>query len=359
MTKRVCVIPGDDAAPEAVWPTIDILRSLRAEIEFIMPPTGEGAIKRFGTGFPPDAKEAIDKADCTLFGATSGKSSEALHYLRWGKKTYANIRPVKWVTNMRSPLRRPEGIDLVIVRENLEGLYPNREGDLAELAALNLGERDGRKRTGEPLNTTAKGKYALRIISEENTTKIAKKACEVARQRKNKGGKGKLTCATKSNVLSGTCGLFQTIVTETVKGYPELTYEHMYIDNFAHQLVIYPQQFDVVVMANEHGDILSDAAAGIIGGLGLAPSACLGDDYAYFEPIHGSAPDIAGKNIINPTATLLSAKMMLEYLGFEGQALRLERAIYQVYREGKYLTPDQGGKVSTHEFFQAVELGLS
>ena len=154
-------------------------------------------------------------------------------------------------------------------------------------------------------------------------------------------------------------GLFRRVTEETVKQYPDLHYEQYIVDDFARRLVASPHDFDVIVMPNLYGDILSDAAAGTIGGLGLAPSGCYGADYAYFESVHGSAPDIAGKNIINPTATMLSAVMMLEYLGFEEAAERLDMAISRVYADGRTLTPDQGGQASTTALCVAVQAYLA
>jgi isocitrate/isopropylmalate dehydrogenase len=174
-------------------------------------------------------------------------------------------------------------------------------------------------------------------------------------KRKAGGGKGKVTVVAKYNVLVQSDGLFRQIVEETVKQYPALSSDQLLGDNFCQQMVINPHQFDVVIMPNESGDAFSDGAAGLVGGLGLAPSACIGDDYAYFEPVHGTAPDLAGQNTINPTAMLLSAKWMLDYLGFENVAKRLERAVYRVYAEGKRLTRDQGGTASTTEFCAAVQ----
>jgi 3-isopropylmalate dehydrogenase len=349
--KKVCVIKGEDASPEVVIPSVEILGGMELDIEFIWLTTGEEAIREYGEGFPPAAKKAVDEADCTLFGSTRGAKTSGLAYLRWGKKTFANFRPAKWVKGMRSPLKRPEGIDFVIARENLEGLYPGREGDIEQLEHLKLSDFI----TGEILDTSKKGKFAVRVITEENTRNIAKAACELAMKRKAKEGKGKVTVAGKWNVLVQSDELFRRVVEETVKQYPELTFDQQIIDNFCQQMIINPQQFDVVVLPNENGDVLADGAAGLVGGLGLAPSACFGKDYAYFEPVHGTAPDLMGKNIINPTAMLLSTKWMLEYLGFEEAAQRLEKAVYEVYEEGKYLTPDQGGISSTTEFCKAVK----
>jgi len=163
MPKTVCVIKGDDTSPEFVLPTVDILEGMGLDIEFTWPLTGEEAIRKYGegAGFPDEAKDAVDAADCTLFGSASRNTTGALAYLRWGKLTYANLRPVKWMDGIRSPLKNPEGIDFVIVRENLEGLYPGREGDIAQLAPLEI--RD--LLTGRVLDTTKEGKYAIRIIT--------------------------------------------------------------------------------------------------------------------------------------------------------------------------------------------------
>ena len=187
---------------------------------------------------------------------------------------------------------------------------------------------------------------------------IAKFACEFALRRKAKGYPGKVTVAAKYNLLRKNDGFFRKTVEETVKQYPELKFEQFIVDAFAQKMVLSPYDLDVVVLPNELGDLLSDGAAATIGGLGLAPSGVYGDNYAYFEPIHGSAPDIAGKNIINPTATILSAAFMLDYLGMGKEADRLTHAVERVYMEGKYLTSDQGGTSSTSEFCKAIKGNL-
>ncbi len=353
MTKRICDIESDEASTEVVRTTVEQLEWMKLGIALLRPLTGQPAIDTFGDSFPPEARDAVDQADCTLFGSTSGLSG-GLAYLRWGKKTFANYRPTRYVTGMRSPLRDPEGIDFVIVRENLEGLYPGREGDIADLAPLGL--RDGL--TGGVLDTSARGKYAVRIITEENTRNVCRAACQLALKRRAFGNQGKVTVAAKYSMLAQSDELFRRIAEETVAEYPGLTFQQLIIDNFAQQMIANPHQFDVVVMPNEHGDVMADGAAALAGGLGLAPSACIGRDYAYFEPVHGTAPDIVGMNIINPTAMLLSAKWMLDYLGFEDAAARLEQAVYAVYAAGKHLTPDQGGSSSTTEFCAAVRAGL-
>jgi isocitrate/isopropylmalate dehydrogenase len=310
-------------------------------------------VAEYGSEFPASAKQAIDEADCAIMGST--RSLTGPHgYLRWGKRCYANFRPTKYMPGLRSPLKDPEGIDFVILRENLEGLYPGWEGDLARLAPLNLFN----EMTAQPLNTTVKGRFAVKVTTETETKDVCEAACLLALKRKARGGRGMVTVSSKYNVLTQSDEMFRSIAEETVGKYPELSFGQVIIDNFAQQLIINPQQFDVIVMGNQHGDIMADGAAALIGGLGLPPNACVGRDYAYFGSVHGTAPDIAGKDIINPTAMLLSAAMLLEHLGLEEAASRLEKAVYGVYEEGKHLTRDQGGTASTTQFCAAVKASL-
>jgi isocitrate/isopropylmalate dehydrogenase len=336
-------------------PTVEILQSLNLDISFIEFPSGEEGVKRYGSrgAFDQALREAIDQSDTTLFGSTNGTTG-GINHLRWGKKTFANVRPARWRPGFRSPLKNPEGIDFVIVRENLEDLYMGVEGDLSLLSSLPVTSWLTRK----PLDTTPTGKFAIKVITEEATRRVTRFACELARKRQARGGKGKVTCSSKYNMLRDSDGLFRRIVEATVKEYPDLQYEQYIVDDFARRLVANPWDLDVVVMPNLYGDILSDVAAGTIGGLGLAPSGCYGETYAYFESVHGSAPDIAGRHIINPTATLLSAVLMLEYLGYEEAAARLDRAISHVYAEGRTLTSDQGGSALTTDFCAAVRNAL-
>ena len=348
--KRVVVIEGEDASPEVVRPTVALVDKLGLPLEWQWPPVGRAAQAACGTTFPDAARQAIDASDATLFGATSGPSTAALFYLRWGRGTYANVRPARWVPGFRSPMAHPQGVDLVIVRENLEDLYMMVEGELGDLAPLKAVSLTA----GRPVVELAPGRYALKVITEAGTRRVARFSFELARRRKQEGRPGKVTCACKYNMLPRSDGLFRDVATEVAGDYPDIAFETLIVDDFAHKLVIAPQQFDVVVLPNLYGDILSDAAAGVIGGLGLAASGCYGDGYAYFESAHGTAPDIAGKNIINPTATILSAKMMLDYLGFPQAAARFAAAVETVYAEGKALTPDQGGRATTTDFCEAV-----
>lgn len=348
--KNVVVLPGDDAAPEAMAATMDVLHALELPIDFIEFPPGEKWVRG---ETDKRAREAIDASDTTLFGSTSGKTTSIM-YLRWGKQTYANVRPAKWSPGYRSPMAHPEGIDFVIVRENLEDLYLGLEGPLHELAPLKLHSRILRG----PLDTSERGMYAIKVITERNTRRVADFACQLALKRKRAGGRGKLTCTSKYNMLRDADGFFRQIVEETAAKYPDIKYEQFIVDDFARRIVASPQELDVVVMPNLYGDILSDAAAGTIGGLGLAPSGCFGDGYAYFESVHGTAPDIMGRGIINPTATMLSAAMMLDYLGLTSAANRFEDAVRKVYAAGRSLTVDQGGSTKTSEFARAVIANL-
>ncbi len=352
--KRVVIIEGEDAAPEAMRPTVALVERLGADIEWVRPPVGVEGVRRCGTPFPEECRRAIDASDATLFGATSGPSAAALFYLRWGKQTYANVRPARWFAGARSPLARPTGIDFVIVRENLEDLYVGVEGDLEALRPLGLSGFTVRR----PVADLGPGRFALKVITEAGSERVVRFAFELARRRKAAGRPGKVTCASKYNMLPQSDGLFRDVAARVAAAYPGIAFESFIVDDFARRLVAVPHDLDVVVLPNLYGDILSDAAAGLIGGLGLAPSGCYGDAYAYFESAHGSAPDIAGKNIINPTATILSAALLLHHLGFAAHAHRLEAAVERVYADGRALTPDQGGSASTTEFCDAVGRAL-
>ncbi len=349
-TKQVAVIEGEDASPEAVRPVVELIDQMNLGIEWVYPPVGDKGVERFDSVFPEEAKEMIDASDTTLFGATSGKSAFALLYLRWGKETYANVRPAKFLPGYHSPLSNPTGIDLVIVRENMEDLYLMVEGELEDLAPANLTSPILQKSVAD----MGPGKYGVKIITQAGTKRVSKFAFELARRRKAQGRPGKVTVSSKYNMLPQSDGLFKEVAGHVAESYPDIESETMIVDNLAHYLVVSPQNLDVVLLPNLYGDILSDAAAGLIGGLGLAPSGCYGENYAYFESAHGTAPDIAGKNIINPTATLLSAAMMLNYIGCVAASSALKTALEKVYKEGRFLTPDQGGTSSTTDFVDAV-----
>ncbi len=343
--KRVAVIEGDDASPEAVRPTIALLDTMNLPIEWIYPLVGDPAMAQYGSPFPAESRAQIDGADTTFFGSTSGSSGASLFYLRWGKQTFANVRPARYLTGARSPLADPADIDLVIVRENLEDLYVRAEGELSTLA-----EPAPRGATiRRSVKDLAPGRYAVKAITEAGSERVIRFAFELARRRR-----GCLTVTAKFNMLPLTDGLFRDVALSLAQEFPDVTLETFIVDDFACRLVREPQRFDVVVMPNLYGDILSDAAAGLIGGLGMAPSGCYGNDYAYFETAHGTAPDIAGTHTINPTANLLTAAMMLDHLDLGEAASRLRAAVARVYLEGRVLTPDQGGTAGTEAFCAEV-----
>lgn len=352
--KRVVVIEGEDASPEAVRPVVELLQSLELPIAWEFPPVGNAARASHGSLFPQEARDAIDRSDSTLFGSTSGPSGPALNYLRWGKETYANVRPARWMPGFNSPLKDPSGIDFVIVRENLEDMYVRVEGDLELLRPLDLWSPTARR----AVHDMGAGRFALKVITEEVTARVTRFACELARKRRVEGHPGRLTIGSKHNMLPGSDGYFRDIALAIAREYPDIAVESYIIDDFARRLIAEPQALDVVLLPNLYGDVMSDAAAGLIGGLGLAPSGCYGADYAYFESTHGTAPDIAGRDIINPTATLLSGVMMLDYLGFADAAGRIRRAVDEVYAAGKSVTVDQGGAASTMTFMDAVAARL-
>jgi len=353
-SKRVCLIADNGASAEYFWLTVDILETMNLNIEWIKP-VFKG--DKSSMEPPKKIKKAIDQSNVTLLGSST-KCPSITTYLKWGKGTYASIRPIKYFQGCDSVLKNPTGINYVIVRENLECLYPGWEGDIKELSSVKV--EDAKR--GQPLDTSKEGKFALRIITVENTKKIAKYACELAMKRKKLGFAGKITCATKSNMLHQTCGLFRGLVEETIKGYPELIYEHFFIDDMANRLVKNPGDMDVVITSNLFGDILGDIGAATVGGYELASRAAIGDDYAYFDTLLGDQVDqvaLAGKNIVNPSAMLLSAAMMLDYLGYKTEAVKLEETVYSLYRDRKCLTKDKGGTASTSEFCQEVKVRLT
>ena len=349
--KKVVALGGDGVGPEVVDATCHVLQNAGFDLEIIKPPCGEAAMKDYSNAFPEETRRLCDTADAILFGATGITSVAILAYLRWFLDNYVNIRPVKYYVGAGTCLKDALGIDFVILRENSEGMYSFAEGDLA---LLRQKLADFRTIMGKSLADFGDGKFALRIVSERGTRRFAKYACAYAAQRRKNGYLGKVTCVTKSNVLRQSDGLFQSIMEEEVKKYPELGYEHYYVDDMARRLLRFPKEFDVVATENMFGDILADEASELVGGLGVVGSACVEGKVAYFESVHGSAPDIAGRNIANPTATILSAKLMLDYLEMHQEADALERAVAAIYKDGKNLTYDQGGKATTMECAKAV-----
>lgn len=349
MPKKIVAIGGDGVGPEVINAACSVLESMSLELETIKP-----FPKEMGGPVTPEAREACESSDAILFGAAGEPENRSIMwivYLRWELDNYANVRPIKYYEGARSAIKDPSGIDFVIVRENSEGMYSLSEGDLSMLAQA---MSDFTNRVGKKFADFGEGKFAVRIISRRGCERIAKKAYEIAKERKTKGFPGRVTIVTKSNILPKSDGLFQRICEETAKEHPELACEHYYVDDMARRILRYPKDQDVIVTPNLYGDILSDAASELVGGLGVVPSGCVGDKYAYFEPVHGTAPKYAGKQMVNPTAAILSAKMALEYIGMTKAAENLDKAVAAVYEEGKHLTYDQGGKATTMELAQAV-----
>src|SRR5262245_3106148 len=350
--KTIVALPGEGIGIEVVDAACELMTAAGMPVKILTPPQTGGAEGPRGAGVPEETRRACREADAVLFGAAGPSTSAVVGWLRWEMDAWAGVRPAKFYPGMRSPLAEPEGIDLVVVRENSEGMYPGREGDLAELKRALPDLRD---RTGRGLDRYGEGRYAVKVATRAGAERIARFACELAARRKARGHAGKVTCVTKSNVLPRTDGLYHAVVEETVGRYPGLAFEHFHVDDAARRLVRFPKSMDVVVCMNQYGDILSDVVGEVAGGLGLSPSANHGDrGWAYFESVHGSAPDIAGKGIANPTATVLSCVLLLEHVGLAPEAARLEAAVARVYRDGAALTPDQGGTATTRQMSAAM-----
>src|SRR6266850_4931696 len=346
--KTIVALPGEGIGLEVVEATCEVLSGADVPVRILTPLQ----ISAPGSPVPEETQRACREADAVLFGAAGPATTRVVGWLRWEMDAWAGVRPAKFYPGMRSPLADPDGIDLVVIRENSEGMYPGREGDLAEAQRALPALRD---RFGRGLDRYEDGRFAVKVATRAGAARIARFACELARRRKARGHAGKVTCVTKSNVLPQTDGLYHEVVKQTVATYPDLVFEHFHVDDAARRIIRFPKSMDVVVCMNQYGDILSDVAGEVAGGLGVAPSANFGDDgWAYFESVHGSAPDIAGRGIANPTGTLLSAALMLEHLGLATEATRLEAAVARVYRDGKALTPDQRGTATTKQMTAAV-----
>ena len=325
---RIATIPGDGIGPEVMASAVSVLSALAEKMdglsfEFTEIRAGDGLKAETGVAMRPETVEKVRESDATLFAAVGETAKEVILPLRQKLELYANLRPTKAYPNVPA---LKEDVDIVIVRENTEGLY-KMVGDRGDGWGVNL-----------------------RIITKGASERIARYAFELAK----KDGRNKVTAVHKNNVLDKTCGVFLDACREVAKSYPDIEYEEMIVDACAMKLILAPEQFDVLVTTNMFGDILSDEAAGLVGGLGLAPSANIGDENAIFEPVHGTAPDIAGKGIANPIATILSASMMLDWLGERDGAEAIEKAVMTILKEGKTLTPDLGGSATTVEVTEAV-----
>lgn len=323
---NICLLPGDGIGLEVIPAAQKVLEATGLNFSFTQAEAGWETFQKKGTSVPEETIAVTKTVDATLAGAfTSPKSYVkghfgAIRFLRRELDLFANIRPAK----TRSVKGSFENVNLLMVRENTEGLYVANERSYGDVA------------------------IADSVITRPASKRIAEIALKHARARQKK-----LAIVHKANVLPITSGLFLETALEEAKKYQDVDTTDVIVDAAAMWLVRAPESFDVLVTTNLFGDILSDLTAGLVGGLGLAPSANIGSEYAIFEPVHGSAPDIAGKGIANPTATILTAAMMLEYLGESTAASYIDEAINKVLETGP-LTPDLGGKASTIEFTDAV-----
>jgi len=316
---QIAVVPGDGIGREVMKATIDVLDSLDIDFEYVYGEAGDECLEKNGTALPSETLDIIRNADACLFGAAGETAADVIVKIRQEMKMFANLRPVKAYPHTNS---LSDDIDFMIVRENTEGMYI----------------ADEEKYTDE-------GAIARRIITREAERRIIDYAFNYAVE----NDKSKVTAVHKANVLKKTVGLFKEIFYEVAEDYPDIATEDFYVDATAMYLITQPESFEVIVTTNLFGDILSDEGAGLVGGLGLIPSANIGLDGALFEPVHGSAPDIAGKGIANPIAMMLSAVMMLRYLGENEAADKFDAAILKLLNDANTLTGDLGGSATTME----------
>lgn len=327
-THRVTVIPGDGVGPEVVRSGVRVIEAAGVRIDWEEAVAGASVFERGDTsGVPAETRDSIERTRVVLKGPLEtpvgfGEKSANVT-LRKLFETYANVRPARELPGV--PTRYAgEGVDMVIVRENVEDLYAGIE----HMVTPDVGQ-------------------CLKVISRKGSEKVIRYAFELARRE----GRSKVTAATKANIMKMTEGLFKAVFEELAREYPEIRAEHLIIDNVAHQLAKDPAQFDIVVTTNLNGDIISDLASGLVGGLGFASSGNYGDSVAIFEAVHGSAPKYAGKDVINPTALILSSVMMLRHLGETAAADRVEDAVLVTLEEGTATTQDlvrqTGGDVDT------------
>jgi isocitrate dehydrogenase (NAD+) len=328
MKHTITLIPGDGIGPEVSAAVVRIIETSGVEVEWETHYAGAQALEKFGDTLPQELLESIKRNKVALKGPITtpvGKGFTSVNVgLRKTLDLYANLRPVRALPNV--PSRYPE-LDLVIVRENTESLYAGLE----HVVVPGVVE-------------------SLKIITEKASTRIARFAFEHARRE----GRKKVTAVHKANIMKLSDGLFLECFRNIAKEYPEIQADDKIVDNACMQLVMRPEQFDVMLLENLYGDIVSDLCAGLVGGLGLVPGANIGERGAVFEAVHGSAPDIAGQGIANPTALLQSGILMLRYIGERDAAQKIEGAMLKVFEEGKVRTRDIGGQSKTTEFADAI-----
>ena len=328
MKHKITLIPGDGIGPEVTAATLKVIEAAGLEVEWETINAGADAFEKHGKYLPDELMDSIQRTRVAIKGPITtpiGKGFSSINVaLRKALTLYANFRPIK---NLPGVKTRFDNVDIIVVRENTEDLYSGLE----HVVVPGVVE-------------------SLKIITAEASTRIARFAFEYAR----KHGRKKIAAIHKANIMKLSDGLFLECVRNIAQLYPEIIYEEMIVDNTCMQMVLDPQQFDVMLLENLYGDIVSDLGAGLVGGLGLVPGANLGDNCAIFEPVHGSAPKIAGKNMANPTAMLLSAVLMFQHLGETEKAALIASAVEKVYASGKLRTADLGGNSSTSQFTDAV-----
>ena len=322
-SHRLAVIPGDGVGPEVVGAEMEVLKATDVDFDFSTYPAGDDCLAETGVALPEETLRAALEAKAVIFGSVGDCAADVLLPLRWKLGAFANLRPSRAYKGVKCLY--PE-TDIMIVRENTECLYAGIENEIVPGVL-----------TG------------TRVISEKASLRIARYAFKFAKE----NGRKKVTAVHKVNVLRKTDGLFLECCRKAAKECPEIAYEEALVDSVAMRLVLRPSDFDVMVTTNLFGDILSDLAAGLVGGLGVCPSANLGEEHALFEPVHGTAPDIAGKGLANPTAAILCGAMLLRYLGEIKQAQKVEAAVESCLAQGE-VTPDLGGTLSTMEMAESV-----
>jgi len=334
MAYRVTLIPGDGIGPEVTEATKQVLEATGVIFQWDLAYAGADVLDKYGTPLPEDVLESVRKNKIALKGPVTtpvGSGFRSVNVaLRKELDLYACVRPCKTYSGVFSLYK---DVDIVIVRENTEDLYAGIEFERGTPEAAKLIELITETKRGTIRDDSG---FSLKMISETGSRRIVKFAFEYALAY----GRRKVTAISKANILKFSDGLFLAVAREVAQEYPGIEFEDRLVDNMTMQLVKRPEQFDVVVAPNLYGDILSDLCAGLVGGLGVAPGANVGDEIAVFEPTHGSAPKYAGQNKVNPMAMMLSGMMMLRYLGETGAADSLERAIAEVIAEGKNVTYD-------------------
>jgi isocitrate dehydrogenase (NAD+) len=328
MTYTITLLPGDGIGPEVTAAAVRVLSATGLDFAWETEIAGAGAIGEHGTALPPRVLQSVRKNKLALKGPTEtpvGTGHRSVNVeLRKQLDLYANLRPVKTLPGIKS---RFDGVDLVVVRENTEDLYSGLE----HVVVPGVVE-------------------SLKIITEKASTRIARFAFEHAKTH----GRKRVTAVHKANIMKLSDGLFLDCCRAVARDYPAVTYDEIIVDNCCMQLVLDPTRFDILLLENLYGDIVSDLCAGFIGGLGMAPGANIGESVAVFEAVHGSAPDIAGKNLANPMALVLSSAMMLDHVGEIAAARRVRDAVHGVLAAGQKLTRDLGGRAGTTEIAEAI-----